>query len=237
MWPSMTMSHGQRLTCPSRKESACRLSTTREWHAGRMHWGRGPISPQSCRQRAVQTPRGPSARGGWWPSLDPPPPLSSLVPGPAFAPQPLPLSASLSLALRRKVDVRCVPRPGGGGCFAEAGGCSLHALPPTAPGCGLQLPLSSCIPPFKPTPPSSPHTFLLATPAPPPFWFVIPLRVPATRGTQCILEAREGGSVVGSGLPQARPRVGRGRLGSPKGGPRRGAARQRKEQPPWEVGS
>lgn len=72
------------------------------------------------------------------------------------------------------MDVRCVPRPGGGGCFAEAGGCSLHVLLPLplrVISSSLPVPVPSAYPvshPLKPTLPSifSPH---LAVSSPPPF--------------------------------------------------------------------
>lgn len=66
------------------------------------------------------------------------------------------------------MDVRCVPRPGGGGCFAEAGGCSLHVLLPLplrVISSSLPVPVPSAYPvshPLKPTLPSFPHTLLLA---------------------------------------------------------------------------
>lgn len=90
------MSHGQRLTCPSRKESGCRLSTTREWHCPECTGGVDPSIPRAAGRGRCRARRAASALGGgWWPSLDPDrcPPLSWAL--------PLHLSFSLSLLLSR----------------------------------------------------------------------------------------------------------------------------------------
>lgn len=80
-------------------------------------------------------------------ALADPQPACSLgipIPGPRLLPpafsQLLPLSASLSLALRRKVDVRCVHTLWASrvGALCWGWGCSLHVA--LFPACGFGLP-------------------------------------------------------------------------------------------------
>lgn len=152
MWPSMTTSHGQRLTCPSGKGSGSRLSTTRECpgadpvrdHSG----GSGSLlRARSRRQRAMQSSHLPHPPAPGSTVVLPSRPRGPLRPGSPLAPSS-PLSFFSLLLSRWPLGGRWMSgvyhAVGGramGGALLGLWDRSLHVLLlPSVPVCGLWLP-------------------------------------------------------------------------------------------------